>query len=165
MPSLVDKNPIEADEGGRGSAVRPGELAVPEGELKKRKVVDGVIEEVSVRRREIGIVPIRQVTGKVKITSDEPRSVITGIVGPKTVKEDDFPRTVTGRVDIGDPEREPVACEGQVNGEGMSRSDRAQDGEEVRVPGRDKTAGSPNRVDVVEGSQREREEGAGLSRF
>jgi hypothetical protein len=63
VPSLVDKHPVQADKGGRGSTVRPGELAVPKGELKKRKVVDGVIEEISVGRGEISVVSICRVPG------------------------------------------------------------------------------------------------------
>jgi hypothetical protein len=55
IPSLVG--------GGGGSTIRPGELAVPKGELKKREIVDGVIEEISVGRGEISVVSICRVPG------------------------------------------------------------------------------------------------------
>jgi hypothetical protein len=85
---------------------------VPEGELKERKVVDGVIEEISIGRREVGVVSIRRVLGKVKVASDEPRKVITGIMGPKVTEEDDFACTVAWRVDIRDPKGGAVVREG-----------------------------------------------------
>jgi hypothetical protein len=44
----------------------------------------------------------------------------------------------------------------------MTRSDRSQEGEEIRVPGRNKSTGSPNRVDTVESAQRGSEEGGGF---
>jgi hypothetical protein len=116
IPSLVDEHPVQTDKGGGGSTIRPGELAVPKGELKKREIVDGVIEEISVGRGEISVVSIHRVPGKVKITGDEPRKVNTGIMGPKAVEEANLTGTVAGSVDICDPKGGAVVCEGKVNG-------------------------------------------------
>jgi hypothetical protein len=63
VPSLVDKDPVEADKSGGGPTIRPGKLTIPEGELNEGKVVDGIIEEVGVSRGEVGVVPIRRVAG------------------------------------------------------------------------------------------------------
>jgi hypothetical protein len=41
----------------------------------------------------------------------------------------------------------------------VSRSDRAQDREKPRIPGRDDASRSPNRVDSIPGAKRERKEG------
>jgi hypothetical protein len=68
MPGLINENPVQTDEGGGGSTIRPSVSTVPEGKLKKRKVVNGVIEEVSVRGGEVGIVPVGRVTCKVELS-------------------------------------------------------------------------------------------------
>jgi hypothetical protein len=41
----------------------------------------------------------------------------------------------------------------------VSRNDRAQGREKPRIPGRDDASRSPNRVNTVKGSKRERKEG------
>jgi hypothetical protein len=162
MPGLINENPVQTDEGGGGSTIRPSVSTVPEGKLKKRKVVNGVIEEISVRRGEIGIVPVGRITGKVEVTSDEPRGVVTGIMSPQTVEEGNFSGTITGGVDIGDPKAETIVRESEVDGEGVARSDRTYDVKELRVPGGDEPAGGSKRVDVVKGPKRGGEEGASL---
>jgi hypothetical protein len=37
MPGLINENPVQTDEGGGGSTIRPSVSTVPEGKLKKRR--------------------------------------------------------------------------------------------------------------------------------
>jgi hypothetical protein len=121
IPSMVNKNPIEADKSRSGSHIRPSVLAVAEGKLDEPKGVNRVVKKLSLRGGEVGIVPLRRVAGKVKITGNDPRDLITGIVGREALKELRFSSRLTGGVNIGETKTTVVAVDGEIYGENMAR--------------------------------------------
>jgi hypothetical protein len=97
---MVDENSVKTNEGRDISAVRPSKQSVTQGKLNKGQVIDTVVEQAGICHREISIVAIPWVTSKVKVAGNDPRDMITRLVGSKVLKENDFFGPITWGINV-----------------------------------------------------------------
>jgi hypothetical protein len=164
IPGLVDEHSVKADKRGFRAAVSPSKLAAPKGKLDNPKGVDSGVEKISIRSREIGIIPVCRVPGKVKISCDDPGGIIARVVRSQVLEEELLPLPITRRVDVREAKKSVIAGESQIYGQRVSRGERAHRKKQVGVPGRDKAAGSADGVNAVITVERRGEKGGGFRR-
>jgi hypothetical protein len=112
VPGMVDENSVKTNEGRDISAVGPGKQSVAQGKLNKGQVINTIVEQASIRHREVSIVAIAWVTSKVKVAGNDPRDKITRLVGSKVLKEKDFFGPITRGINVHEAKSGTINIEG-----------------------------------------------------
>jgi hypothetical protein len=73
VPGVVDKGAIKTDQDRELSTIGPGIAPVPQGELNKAKLINGVIKQGGLGEGKVIIIPVRWIAGEVEVARNKPR--------------------------------------------------------------------------------------------
>jgi hypothetical protein len=116
--------------------------------------MDGVVEQIRLRGREVVVITIRGVTREVKISSNEPRDRVPRVMSRKRLKKIRLGLVIAWGVDIREPEDRAVIVDSKVERENVARSVDGREAKGVGVPSGNEPTRGTNRVDSFKGPRR-----------